>query len=52
MPPALRTASAICVGDAALVEGARAVLGDGLQGVGEIELEQPVAGLRRLAAVF
>ena len=51
MPPALRTASAISLGDAALVEGARAVLRDRLQGVGEIELQQPVAFVQRLAAV-
>ena len=38
-------------GGAALVEGARAVLRDRLQGVGEIELEQPVACLQRLAAI-
>ena len=39
------------LGDAALVEGARAVVGDGLQRVGEIELQQPVAFVQRLAAV-
>ncbi len=39
-------------GDRALVEGARAALGNRLQRVGEIELDQPVAGVQRLAAVL
>ncbi len=38
-------------GGTAFVEGARPAVGDRLQGVGEIELQQPVAFMQRLAAV-
>ena len=39
-------------GDAALIECRGAVLRYGLQGVGQIKLDQPVAGLQWVAAVL